>query len=114
MKLFTSFPSSLPRLVRRLPLYSTREPPSELCRLPKTKLAVHMAAKQHPTGRTSDDDLSAIISTNKRMGYLICDLSELNLTSESTCPSPTISPGLRAYHKSTGTDSERLALLGSH
>jgi hypothetical protein len=43
-----------------------------------------MAVGQHLTGRTSDGDPSAIISTSKWMPYLIGDLSNLSLTPEST------------------------------
>jgi len=37
----------------------------------QVEVAIHMAVNQHPTGRTGDDDSSAIISTSERMPYIV-------------------------------------------
>jgi hypothetical protein len=71
-----------------------------------------MAVEQHPTGRTSDDDSSTIISTSgERKPYFIGDLPELNLTSRIHIP---FADRISVSQHTAGTDSEHLALLGSH
>jgi hypothetical protein len=73
--------------------------------LDRIEVAIHKAVEQHPTGRTSNDDSSTIISISERMPYFIDDLSELSFTLESTYP---VSPSPRS------PSIPHLAPLGSH
>jgi hypothetical protein len=55
----------------------------------RVEVTMHKSFGQQPTVSMSGD--STIFSKNEQMPHVVCDLSNLGLAPESTCPLPPVS-----------------------